>query len=818
MQRQPTSPRARIMRSAVIAPRRGVASVLAMMFLVIFGSLAVAMAVVAQGNLRTADSSLKVSRAMSAAETGLVFATRRLADESDRFVVEKGVIDADFAEDLWMGTYDEGADGEVEVLPPNGYETDTPPAGIVHAVRDGHLADEHDIIVDAGDSALPEIDAEYGTLRVRPIALTADADGPDPDGPYFRLRYELVAAEPMIRVTSIGVDGDVQRVLQMDFCLEKKIEYAILSPNRIMIGKNVMVEGPLGSRYGVVAGELDGDNGDPLVMRSDFYYLHDTLDQRLDTFYAQVVAYDTDGDARLRPEHPTESQGLQGHADLVDYDGDEYVDDADLFLAFFDDNSDGMVVYDAVLASETGHGSMTEEFADVDDQLARLMDLARPDRDGDGEVTNSDRLLGYKDGILDGLDLYAKLTGRLRFAVARNAWEAAHGESYQTVVEGPIRPGLDHAPVDFEVSDEELREITTEMFGDTHTWFEGQVPNDPPENPVDFLAQVQDGIDSGGTYTPPGEDTWEPVPYGSLGAYDYYQRPVYENMTFENVRIPMGNNGLYINCTFVGVTFIESEMDCAHENWNYAGARERIEDPDTGDVSYVLRFPDMTAMLGETEVADTRVYSNNIRFHNCTFLGSIAGNKLGEYTHWRNKTQMTGFSRFYLDPDDDDLAEQPDSEELINLLNTIDEADRAELAKSSLLMPGWSMDVGNFTNEQEEDPENTPKVKLRGTIVAGILDVRGTADVHGTLLMTFRPIEGAGPLYYGGLTDAFNTTIGYFGPTDGDAEGVDPGDAAFEGFGEIRLRYDPEALLPDGIPWPVRMQPAPETYIEGGTS
>ena len=58
--------------------RRGVASVLAMMFLVIFGSLAVAMAVVAQGNLRTADSSLKVSRAMSAAETGIVFATSRL--------------------------------------------------------------------------------------------------------------------------------------------------------------------------------------------------------------------------------------------------------------------------------------------------------------------------------------------------------------------------------------------------------------------------------------------------------------------------------------------------------------------------------------------------------------------------------------------------------------------------------------------------------------------------------------------------------------------------------------------------------------------
>jgi hypothetical protein len=68
------------------------------------------------------------------------------------------------------------------------------------------------------------------------------------------------------------------------------------------------------------------------------------------------------------------------------------------------------------------------------------------------------------------------------------------------------------------------------------------------------------------------------------------------------------------------------------------------------------------------------------------------------------------------------------------------------------------------------------------------------------------------------MTDAFNTTIGYFGPSDGDPEGVDPADADFEGFGEIRLRYDPDALLPDGIPWPVRMQSVPETYIEGGIS
>jgi hypothetical protein len=212
-------------RGAAARTRRGVASVLSMMFLVMFGSLAAAMAVVAQGNMRTADSALKLSRAMSAAETGLVFAQRRLEVEGARFVIEKGVVNSAFAEDLWLGTYDEGADGSVDVLSPTGYTTTTPPSSLAEAVRDAHLADTHAIVAETGDSSLPAIDETYGTLRVKPIALSDDGA----NGPYFRLRYELVSGEPAIRVTSIGVDSDITRTLQMDFEITKKIEYAILS-------------------------------------------------------------------------------------------------------------------------------------------------------------------------------------------------------------------------------------------------------------------------------------------------------------------------------------------------------------------------------------------------------------------------------------------------------------------------------------------------------------------------------------------------------------------------------------------------------------
>ena len=83
--------------------------------------------------------------------------------------------------------------------------------------------------------------------------------------------------------------------------------------------------------------------------------------------------------------------------------------------------------------------------------------------------------------------------------------------------------------------------------------------------------------------------------------------------------------------------------------------------------------------------------------------------------------------------------------------------------------------------------------------------------------MTFRPGADDGPLFYGGLTDAFNTTIGYFGPSDGDGEGIDTDDATFDGFGEITLRYDPDAQLPDGIPWPIKIETEPLTYTEGGS-
>ena len=784
---------------AAAVRRRGISSVLAMMFLVLFSSLTAAMAVVAQGNLRTADSYLHVSRAMSAAETGLIFASRRLVAESSRFVVEKGFIDQQYGHELWLGTFDPSDTGPVEILPPEGYTTSTTPAGIAEAILFAHLADSHSFDFEPADASLPSLDQVTGTLRTKPIRLS-DMD----NTAYFKLKYELMGIDeeseedvPYIRVTSQGVDGDIHRTLEMLFSIVKKIEFAVLSPNRIMIGKNVRIEGPLGSRYGLVAGELDSPNGDPLVMRSDFYYLDAALDTKLDTLNSQVVLFDVDGDGRLRPDHPTESLGIAGYPDLVDYNGDEYVDDFDLFLAQFDASSDGRL-------------EIATEFVGIDDQLASLIDNALADRDVDGDIDSFDAALGYNDGFIDSLDLYGKIHGRLGFAIARGPWDVANGASYQTIVNGPVRPEIDDAPVTFEVSEDDMREITTDMVASAQEWLD--IESDTGD---DFASQV---AASSGTYTAPDPNDpndWESVPYNAIGAYDFYNRGVYEDMTFENVRIPMGNNGLFINCTFKGVTYIEAESDCIDVNWNYAGSKKPNES-DPAVPPFVDKYPGLTSMLDGVEVPDTKVYSNNIRFHDCTFIGSIGGDAIFEYTHWRNKIQFTGDTRFYIDEDEPELNDtahpdyQADAADILNEIASLDEEDVEELQKSSILMPGWSVDVGSFVNELGS------KVKLKGTIISGIFDVRGTVDVYGTLLMTFRPEPALGPLYYGGLTDAFNTTIGYFGPADGDGEGVDPASASFTGFGEITLRYNPDGKLPDGIPWPIKMEPQPLTYFEGG--
>ena len=768
--------------------RRGIASVLALMFLVLFASVVTAMAVVADGNVRTAESAVSVSRAISASESGLHYAARRLRLEASRYTIERGTTSGTFGSRLWAGTWTT-SDGTVIVAPPSDYTVASPTGtGLLHAVHDAHAsADSHAEVFEDGLPVELELDQASGLLRSPGIPVHGGGDAP-----WFRLRYEW--SGDSVLVTSQGHDRDIVRTLTMRFDLEKKIEFALLTPTRIMIGKNVLIEGPMGTFYGTLANELQAEHGDPLVVTSDFRGIDSSLDTSLDVLDLAILLSDVDGDNRLRPNHPTESTQLTGGA-IADHNSDGYVDDFDLFLYGYDADADGGVVYDQDLAFLAGLGVLTEEFT-ADPQLGGLLDKARPDRNEDGTVDALDMALGYSDGVIDDLDRYAKIQGELRFAVDGVDWEVARGAPWQSAVHGPVDPGSLNNAAQFSVTAPEMVEITNDMFANSTTWFQTTAAAG-----ATFSTQLAANGGWSGTTTAP-----ESVPFGSEGAYDLYDRPVYSNMTFTNVVIPRGTNALFEGCTFIGVTWIDAEEDCTNPNWNYLGAREfgeggvlqeRFEElPDTPG------FPDLPP--------DTKAQSNNIRFDSCTFLGSISGSRPLQYTHWRNKVQLTGDTRIFIDPEDPDLLAQPDGAVLRMNLYGLPEADRDELAKSTMLLPGWSVDVGPFDN-------GNAHVQLTGTIVTGIMDIRGSADLHGTLLMTFHPEANAGPLYYGGSPDSFNTTIGYFSSADGDGEGVDPDDPEFNGYGHIRLRYDPDAELPDGIPWPLQCSADPTSYSEGGS-
>ncbi|MCA9310013.1 MAG: hypothetical protein KDA21_02345, partial [Phycisphaerales bacterium] len=796
-----------------------------------FRSLAVAMAVVSQGNMRTAETHLRVTRALGAVDTGMELAESRLAEAAARFVVAKGEIDADYAEELWYGTYDD--EPVVIVLPPaDGRAEDSLPDGIAEALEKHHAADDGDNI--AGAITLPT--PPEGWVIAPPIGLARTAQGQIVTA--VQITYVPPDAEGRILVIATGYDWDysretwVTRTAQQDFSITKTVKHAVLGPSRMMIGRNVQVTGPLGVRYDSAA--LDTLDGPPLVVRSDFLGLSPELDAKLEDFYGAVLSDDTDGDNRLRTGHAIESQSLAG-LNLTDYDGDEepdaafldltsdgIVDEYDVFLRHFDSNGDGRVVLSAALTEGTAHAGESPEF-ELDNALASLIDSGLPDRNGNGrsngelvlgdwdwdtfddnngdgirdvlDMDTDDVVLGYRDGVLDYRDRYSKIRGTAYFRAGRDQWETSHDEfgeeigDYQQFVQGSIVPERGDQPVIFDASDAEVPEFTTEHFaaatltlidGADGTSFAQQVDEQWGDDPIPTLV--------------------ESTPFGSPSPADWYLRPVYQDMVFKDVTIPMGTNALFINCTFVGVTHVEAYTDNTHASWSYYGQQER--DVETGDLFWKYPPPpaDSETALdksyseegapGYEELPDplmvdidlnkdgstpdqctnTKQLSNNLRFHDCLFVGSIVADTPQNYTQVRNKIQFTGATRF--------TTVHPTEPE--NAFLNPDPADLNDILSSSMMLPNYSVDIGTFNSPPEQD------VRLHGAIIAGVLDARGNTEIVGTLLLTFDPTFGEGPLQdvFGnpvGNPAGFNASLGYFGTDDGDFESVDPADLPLVG-------------------------------------
>jgi hypothetical protein len=937
--------------------RKGVAAVLAMMFLILFGSLSAAMAIASRGNITTAATQLHVNRAQSAAETGLLVARSRLTEAANRFLVSESNVNSAFGVALWTG--ETSSLGTVQVLPPRtGRQDLSAPSGIAAALAQVHALDQNTIselgvstpVVGSALSGASETEyIENFWVYTPAIAIEAAGEGQDLPPLAYIITYAPLANGTDVRAIVTGVDLSyrrggqyVQRTVMQDFRISKKVKHAMISSSRVMIGKNVMISGGMGCRYTSVSSNM----GSPLILRSDFRGISTTLDTKLTALQNGLASSDVDGDNRLRASHPTETQGIPGGT--TDYDGDGqpdrafddvtgdgFVDEFDVFIKHYDRNGDGKVVLSSALTAGTPAQGATAEFT-TDDDLALLIDSSNPDRNRNsvsgfvdsnsngrwdsGEVfldydsaANSyrDQVLGYRDGVIDRKDQYAKVTGKLSFRVSQSDWTAAQG-AVVTKLQGPIKPGSGESATAYSVSDADLPSVSTAIFTSTQSGLQTRADGQT------FATQVAQnrGISAGqvptfvetraaGTTQPrylrldadvdldglPDNFTsayFEKMPYNAPAYSDWYYRPVYENMVFKDVVIPVGTNALFRNCTFVGVTWVRCETANTHALWSEYGKMQmsstsgrpapsvpRTVYGDSGtETSYPTMLPstacppnqmilmattpldkaDIPAnqvsttvgynllpnplVIGGRRITDTRALSNNIRFHDCLFVGSIVSDAPQNYTQIRNKIQFTGSTRFAsahpTSPNDTSL--NPDSNDL------------SEIAKSSMMLPGYSVDLGTFNSPP------TQNLQLNGAIIAGVMDIRGNAEINGALMLTFAPTLGQAPMVDAsgapiGNPANFNATLGYFGPTDGDSEALDPatlplvngqrivgwdtdGDGLadvnstqpqpsgstavpFNGYGRINVRFNPNMTLPSGIMLPMQLDAVAGTYREG---
>lgn len=905
-----------------VPAERGVTGVLAMMFLILFSSLALAMAVMSKGNLRAAETYRRVVRANGALDTGLEIARSRLTEATSRIVIARGTIDAAYAGQLWNGSY--ATTPVVRILPaPDGRVEPRTPSGIAEILEMHHDDDVAPNLI----SAITLGDPPTGWVRGAPIALERDGNG----RAVLAAQIDYLPPDSRGRIVAIvtGYEWDwlrsrwITRTAEQSFEMVKTVRHAIVSPSRVMLGRNVMVNGPLGIRY--ASAELDTMDGAPLTTISDFSGLDAVLSAKLAAFRTAVLADDTDGDGRLRVSHPVESRSLgamnardfdnppDSAADnaFTDYTRDDAIDEYDIFLKHFDRTNGRVaraVVLSAALTDGTPNDGETTEFA-IDNALALQIDSCNADRNGNGrwngelvngewdfdtfpdnnrdglldanDIDRDDIALGYRDGVLDYRDRYAKMGGSVYFTASRTAWESSRDEygvrvtDYQKFIEGTVKPTKGEQPVKFNASNSEVPLFTEDSFGDA-AQIMGEFSEEAGVQSDDFEDVIADQVG----------DEWavEGTPYGVASPADWYRRPVYRNLTFRNTVIPMGTNALFINCTFVGVTRVRTWVENTHPSWIYYGEQER--DPATGNLTqkYPLSasstialdqrwcaFLDCNGVItpatlrvdlngdGSLEdCSDTKLASNNIRFHDCTFIGSIVADKARVFTQNRNKLTFTGATKFV-----DEHPTEPS-----NPAYTLSDREREVVAKSSMMLPHYSVDLGTNNSPPTQD------ISLKGAVIAGVLDVRGNADITGALLLTFSPNYGDAPLAsYGtaaGNPANFNVTLGYFGQDQGDSEGIDPSsltdlngdgnvdvgwDSArnpttgqlvpvgtagvtdafydnipdtdatagvnirrairFNGFGRITLNLDPNLVLPDGLEAPITLRAVPKGYAEG---
>jgi hypothetical protein len=171
--------------------------------------------------------------------------------------------------------------------------------------------------------------------------------------------------------------------------------------------------------------------------------------------------------------------------------------------------------------------------------------------------------------------------------------------------------------------------------------------------------------------------------------------------------------------------------------------------------------------IDSSKTSTSKSSTNNVRFENCTFNGPIVTNVPQSFNWVNNCLYFTGAETFN---------------------------NQSALQDATILAPHFNVNLGNTNPQQNENNV------LTGAIVGGIVDVRGNAQVYGTIISMADT-----SMYTSGYVTNIGATL-----NDGGSETTEVGD-----IGVISVTPKKDAMLPSGIVSPIIIKPDPGTYSEG---
>jgi len=159
-------------------------------------------------------------------------------------------------------------------------------------------------------------------------------------------------------------------------------------------------------------------------------------------------------------------------------------------------------------------------------------------------------------------------------------------------------------------------------------------------------------------------------------------------------------------------------------------------------------------------------YTNNVRFEDCTFNGVIVTDVPQPFNWQRNCLYFTGAATF---------------------------DNQSSVQEATVLAPHFNVNLGN-TNPVQSDNNI-----LTGAIIGGIVDVRGNAQIYGTIISMFDTSP-----YSSGYVTNIGATL-----DDGGSETTELGD-----IGTIDITPEEDMMLPSGITSPIIIKTDQSSYCE----